>query len=149
MCPDLALDADRGWVIGRAYDRRRGSRSVAGDAGAAAGGRDATHRLLERAFRGERDDERGPVEEDLHGPHHVMKEWADKYAGKFEDGWDAYRERVHGRAKELGWIPTDAELTPRHPDLPAWDDIPEAERPFQRCSRRARTPEEQLVIEPK
>jgi arylsulfatase A-like enzyme len=68
----------------------------------------------------------------LHAPHHVMKEWADKYAGKFDDGWDAYRERVHVRAKELGWIPADAELTPRHPDLAAWDDIPEAERPFQR-----------------
>ncbi len=27
-----------------------------------------------------------------HGPHHVMKEWADKYKGKFDDGWDAYRE---------------------------------------------------------
>ena len=68
----------------------------------------------------------------LHGPHHVMKEWADKYAGKFDDGWDAYRERVHGRAKELGWIPADAELTERDPRLPAWDDIPEDERPFQR-----------------
>ena len=41
----------------------------------------------------------------LHGPHHIMKEWADKYAGKFDDGWDAYRERVHARAKEMGWIP--------------------------------------------
>jgi arylsulfatase A-like enzyme len=68
----------------------------------------------------------------LHGPHHVMKEWADKYAGKFDDGWDVYRERVHARAKELGWIPQDCELTARHPDLPAWDDIPEDEKPFQR-----------------
>jgi arylsulfatase len=68
----------------------------------------------------------------LHGPHHVMKEWADKYAGKFDDGWDAYRERVFTRAKEQGWIPQDAELTPRDPQLPAWEDIPEDERPFQR-----------------
>jgi arylsulfatase len=68
----------------------------------------------------------------LHGPHHVMKEWADKYAGAFDDGWDAYRERVFARAKESGWIPQDAELTPRDPRLPAWDDIPEEERPFQR-----------------
>jgi arylsulfatase A-like enzyme len=68
----------------------------------------------------------------LHGPHHVMKEWADKYAGKFDDGWDAYRERVHARAKEQGWIPQDAELTPRDPRLAAWDDIPEDEKPFQR-----------------
>jgi arylsulfatase A-like enzyme len=67
----------------------------------------------------------------LHGPHHVMKEWADKYAGKFDDGWDAYRERVHDRAKQMGWIPPDAELTPRDSRMPAWDDIPESERPFQ------------------
>jgi arylsulfatase len=68
----------------------------------------------------------------MHGPHHVMKEWADKYAGKFDDGWDAYRVRVHDRAKQAGWIPADAELTPRDPALPAWDDIPEDEKPFQR-----------------
>ncbi len=68
----------------------------------------------------------------LHGPHHVMKEWADKYRGKFDDGWDAYRERVFARAREKGWIPEQTELTPRHPLMPAWDDIPESERPFQR-----------------
>jgi arylsulfatase len=68
----------------------------------------------------------------LHGPHHVHKEWADRYAGKFDDGWDAYRERVFARAKEKGWIPEEAELTPRDPTLTAWDDIPEHQRPFQR-----------------
>ncbi|MCY4727063.1 arylsulfatase [Nocardioides sp. STR2] len=68
----------------------------------------------------------------LHGPHHVMKEWADKYAGRFDDGWDAYRERTFANAKAAGWIPADAELTPRDPTLPAWDDIPDDEKPFQR-----------------
>ena len=68
----------------------------------------------------------------LHGPHHVMKEWADRYAGKFDDGWDAYRERVFHRAKEKGWIPQEAQLTPRDPRMAAWDDIPEEEKPFQR-----------------
>jgi arylsulfatase len=68
----------------------------------------------------------------LHGPHHVMKEWADRYAGKFDDGWDAYRERVFHRAKESGWLPPETELTPRDPRMPAWDEIPESERPFQR-----------------
>src|SRR5690606_38336347 len=68
----------------------------------------------------------------IHGPHHVMKEWADKYKGKFDDGWDAYRERVFKRAKEKGWIPQNAQLTPRHPDMPSWDSIPEHQRPFQR-----------------
>ena len=49
----------------------------------------------------------------IHGPHHIMKEWADKYKGKFDDGWDKYRERVCARAKQKGWIPQDAQLTPR------------------------------------
>ena len=68
----------------------------------------------------------------IHGPHHIMKEWADKYKGKFDDGWDAYRERVFKRAKEKGWIPDEAQLTPRHELMPSWDSIPEKERPFQR-----------------
>jgi arylsulfatase len=68
----------------------------------------------------------------VHGPHHVAKEWADKYAGRFDDGWDAYRERVFVRAKKMGWIPQEAQLTPRHPTMTAWDSIPENERPFQR-----------------
>lgn len=67
-----------------------------------------------------------------HGPHHVFKEWADKYAGKFDDGWDAYRERVFKRQCAMGWIPETTELTPRAESLPGWDSIPEAERPFQR-----------------
>ncbi|CRK50022.1 Sulfatase [Rhodococcus sp. RD6.2] len=68
----------------------------------------------------------------LHGPHHIMKEWADRYSGKFDDGWDAYRERVFARAKEAGWIPPESELTDRDPTMTAWDDIPEDEKPFQR-----------------
>lgn len=68
----------------------------------------------------------------LHGPHHIMKEWADRYAGKFDDGWDAYRQRVFDRAKEKGWIPPDCLLTERDGTLPAWEDIPDDEKPFQR-----------------
>ena len=68
----------------------------------------------------------------IHGPHHIMKEWADKYAGQFDDGWDAYRQRSFEGAKEAGWIPPEAELTPRDERLDAWDDIPEHQRPFQR-----------------
>ncbi len=67
-----------------------------------------------------------------HGPHQIMKEWADKYKGKFDDGWDAYRERVFKRAKEKGWIPKDAQLTPRPESMASWDSIPENEKPFQR-----------------
>jgi arylsulfatase A-like enzyme len=68
----------------------------------------------------------------VHGPHHIFPEWADKYAGKFDDGWDQYREPVFARQKSLGWIPGDTRLTPRPESLAAWSDIPESERPFQR-----------------
>ncbi|MFN0052483.1 MAG: arylsulfatase [Planctomycetales bacterium] len=67
-----------------------------------------------------------------HGPHHVFPEWADKYKGKFDDGWDKYRERVFARQKKLGWIPADTKLTSRDETMASWDSIPEAERPFQR-----------------
>ncbi len=68
----------------------------------------------------------------VHGPHHVAKEWADKYKGKFDDGWDKYRERAFKNAKEKGWIPQNAQLTPRPATLASWDSVPEDEKPFQR-----------------
>ena len=40
-----------------------------------------------------------------HAPHHVPKEWVDKYAGRFADGWDVQRERTFARQKELGVDP--------------------------------------------
>src|SRR6187401_3179348 len=48
-----------------------------------------------------------------HAPHHVPKDWIEKYKGKFAHGWDALRERIFERQKELGVIPGDAELTAR------------------------------------
>lgn len=64
-----------------------------------------------------------------HAPHHVPEGWADKYKGRFDDGWDALRERIFARQKELGVIPPDAELTARHDEIPAWEDVPEDLRP--------------------
>ncbi len=58
-----------------------------------------------------------------HAPHHVPKEWADRYAGQFDDGWDAYREKVFARQKELGILPPDAELSRHDPDVPEWDSL--------------------------
>ena len=59
-----------------------------------------------------------------HAPHHVAKEWADKYKGVFDDGWDAYREKMFARQKELGIVPADAELSRHDPDVPDWDSQP-------------------------
>ena len=64
-----------------------------------------------------------------HAPHHVPKEWADKYKGKFAHGWDKQREITFAKQKELGVIPQDAELTKRHAEIPAWDDMPENMKP--------------------
>jgi arylsulfatase len=64
-----------------------------------------------------------------HAPHHVPKEWADRYAGQFDDGWDVQRERTFARQKELGIIPADTELTARHAEITAWDDMPDELKP--------------------
>jgi arylsulfatase len=64
-----------------------------------------------------------------HAPHHVPKEWADRYAGQFDDGWDVQRERTFARQKELGIIPADAELTARHAEITAWDEMPDELKP--------------------
>ncbi|MFD2792206.1 arylsulfatase [Promicromonospora vindobonensis] len=64
-----------------------------------------------------------------HAPHHVAPEWIEKYRGEFDDGWDAQRERTFARQKELGVIPADADLPPRHEEIPAWDDMPDELKP--------------------
>ncbi|HET9496914.1 MAG TPA: arylsulfatase [Candidatus Limnocylindria bacterium] len=64
-----------------------------------------------------------------HAPHHVPKEWSDKYKGRFDQGWDALREEIFERQKELGVVPPETVLTSRPPEIPAWDDMPEELRP--------------------
>ncbi len=58
-----------------------------------------------------------------HAPHHVPKEWRDKYKGRFDAGWDTYREETFARQKKLGVIPADAQLTARDPAFPAWASL--------------------------
>jgi arylsulfatase len=64
-----------------------------------------------------------------HAPHHVPKEWADKYKGQFDQGWDKVREETFARQKKLGVIPPDCQLTQRHKEIPAWDEMPAAFKP--------------------
>jgi arylsulfatase len=69
----------------------------------------------------------------MHAPHHVPKEWADKYKGVFDDGWEAYRENVFSRQKELGVVPADAELSRHDPDVKPWDQCsPEEQKLYAR-----------------
>jgi len=67
-----------------------------------------------------------------HAPHHVPKEWADRYKGKFDEGWDKLREETFDRQKRLGVIPEACLLTPRPKDVPAWDDMQEEFKPVLR-----------------
>ncbi len=64
-----------------------------------------------------------------HAPHHVPKDWADKYKGQFAHGWDQQREITFARQKALGVIPEDCELTKRHAEIPAWDEMPAELKP--------------------
>ena len=67
-----------------------------------------------------------------HAPHHVPKAWADKYKGKFDQGWDKLREEILSRQKRLGVVPEDCQLTAPNPDVPRWKDVPENFKPFLR-----------------
>jgi arylsulfatase len=67
----------------------------------------------------------------VHGPFHIFKEWADKYDGKFDEGWEVLRTMTIKKQKELGWIPQDAVLNPLAKSMQKWDDIPESQREFQ------------------
>ncbi len=64
-----------------------------------------------------------------HAPHHVPKDWIERYRGRFDAGWDALREEIFARQKALGVIPADAELTARPAEIPAWDDMADELKP--------------------
>jgi arylsulfatase len=58
-----------------------------------------------------------------HAPHHLPKEWIDKFKGRFDQGWDKYREECFARQQKLRVIPKDAKLTPRPDEIPAYDSL--------------------------
>lgn len=60
----------------------------------------------------------------VHAPHQVATEWSDLYKGKFDGGWDAYREQVIAKQKQLGVIPANAVLPERNPNIKAWNSLP-------------------------
>ena len=63
-----------------------------------------------------------------HAPHQVDQYWSDQYRGKFDKGWDAYREEVFEQQKKLGVIPADAKLPERNPNIKAWDKLSDDEK---------------------
>jgi arylsulfatase A-like enzyme len=65
-----------------------------------------------------------------HAPHHVPKEWIDKYRGRFDAGWDAIREETFARQKQQGVIPAEAEMSARPAEIQAWDEVAEDLKPI-------------------
>jgi arylsulfatase len=59
----------------------------------------------------------------MHSPHHVAKEWSDRYKGQFDEGWEVHRQKTFDRQKEMGFIPADAELSRHDPDVARWDTL--------------------------
>ncbi len=58
-----------------------------------------------------------------HAPHHAPKDWIAKFKGKFDGGWDKYREEVFARQKKMGIIPQNTKLAPKPPDIKDWDKL--------------------------
>ncbi|MFA5633107.1 MAG: arylsulfatase [Porticoccaceae bacterium] len=58
-----------------------------------------------------------------HSPHQSDQEWLDKYKGRFDAGWDIFRQEVFERQKRLGVIPDDAILPERDPRVEEWDSL--------------------------
>ncbi len=63
-----------------------------------------------------------------HAPHQVAREWADKYQGRFDQGWDKLREETLERQIKLGIVPEGTGLTERPELFPAWDSLSDAEK---------------------
>lgn len=63
-----------------------------------------------------------------HSPHQVATEWSDLYKGKFDKGWDVFREEVFNRQKKLGIIPANAVLPERNQNIKAWNKLTDEEK---------------------
>ncbi len=64
----------------------------------------------------------------MHAPHQAPADYLARYRGRFDDGWDAARDRWFARQLEMGLLPTDTELAPRNPGVEPWDTLPDNER---------------------
>jgi len=109
---------------------------------APADGYHLTEDLVDRAIRFVQDQQQATPDKPfflylatgaVHAPHQVAPEWSDRYAGVFDDGWDAWRERTFARQVEAGVVPAGTTLHPRPPWVPDWGSLdPDRRRLFSR-----------------
>ena len=65
-----------------------------------------------------------------HAPHQAPDEYLAKYRGRFDEGWDVWRQRVYERQLDMGVIPPGTELAPRNPGVQPWDELSSDEKAF-------------------
>ena len=58
-----------------------------------------------------------------HAPHHVPKEWINRWKGKFDQGWDKLREETLARQIKMGIVPPGTKLAPKPPEIKDWDKL--------------------------
>jgi arylsulfatase A-like enzyme len=63
-----------------------------------------------------------------HAPHHVPREWIEKYKGKFDQGWDKLREETLARQIKLGVVPPETKLAAKPSDIKDWDKLTDDEK---------------------
>ena len=66
----------------------------------------------------------------MHYPHQAPKAYIDKYRGRFDEGWDVFRQRYFERQIELGIIPRGTRLPPSNPGVKPWEELGANERRF-------------------
>ncbi len=64
----------------------------------------------------------------VHAPHHVPQEYIDRWAGRFDEGWDVIRTRIYEQQKALGVIPDTTKLADKPADIADWADLSEKEQ---------------------
>ena len=64
----------------------------------------------------------------MHSPHHVAPEWVEPYRGKFDQGWEKWREETFARQVAAGIVPEDTELPERPPWIQDWEALDADER---------------------
>ena len=58
-----------------------------------------------------------------HSPHHAPRTWIERFQGRFDQGWDAWRQATFARQEAMGLLPVGTDLSPRPPWVPAWSDL--------------------------
>ena len=64
----------------------------------------------------------------VHAPHQAPREYIERYAGRFDQGWDHLRETILANQIQKGIVPAGTGLAPKQHEIPDWNDVPDEHR---------------------